>query len=116
MREDTKEHIRKLCKKSTYNYNFNKDLDIDLAYEAGFMRGIHMWYDIIWSDNKHLPKVHTSSYNDYVMVTDGTSLKFDNRLENVKDNEKWAYLTDLLPECPNIFENEYGKIDTERFE
>ena len=60
----------------------------------------------VWHSKKDKPDGH-----DIIVISDGTGLSACGRYETMNDNEKWAYLKDLLPKRDMSIFNEVNLRD-----
>lgn len=63
------------------------------SFRDGFYAALTQLKKLVWHTKKEKPVP-----GNYILITDGNGFKFDDRVERMSETERWAYLSDLLPE------------------
>lgn len=63
------------------------------SFRDGFNAAFTQLKKLVWHTKKEKPVP-----GNYILITDGNGFKYDDRVERMSETERWAYLSDLLPE------------------
>ena len=63
------------------------------SFEDGYYAAVTQLKKLVWHTKKEKPVP-----GNYILITDGNGFKCDDRVERMSETERWAYLSDLLPE------------------
>lgn len=74
--------------KERYGRLFQESSFID-----GYNAAVTQLKKLVWHTKKEKPVP-----DNYILITDGNGFWCDNRVEKMSETQRWAYLSDLLPE------------------
>lgn len=63
------------------------------SFRDGFYAAVTQLKKLVWHTKKEKP-----APGNYILITDGNGFMCDDRVEKMSETQRWAYLSDLLPE------------------
>lgn len=63
------------------------------SFVDGFNAAVTQLKKLVWHTKKEKPVP-----GNYIVISDGNGFMCDDRVKNMSETQRWAYLSDLLPE------------------
>lgn len=63
------------------------------SFKDGYYACAAQLKKLVWHTKKEKPVP-----GNYILITDGNGFMYDNKVEKMSETQRWAYLSDLLPE------------------
>lgn len=69
----------------------------ETSFEDGYYACMTQLKKLVWHTKKEKPVP-----GNYILITDGNGFMYADRVEKMSETQRWAYLSDLLPEIEHL--------------